>query len=95
MNCRRDPAFMLSIIFTILSFGLLTISYSKIFIEFPLSKLMRVVDQHSEQIDTLSKSVNSHSVKLANHDVKFAAILDETFSHEFSEKIRKNLHEQK
>jgi hypothetical protein len=56
---------------------------------------MRVVDQHSEQIDTLSKSVNSHSVKLANHDVKFAAILDETFSHEFSEKIRKNLHEQK
>jgi hypothetical protein len=59
MNCRRDPAFMLSIIFTILSFGLLTISYSKIFIEFPLSKLTHVVDQHSEQIDTLSKLVNA------------------------------------
>ena len=59
MNCRRDPAFMLSIIFTILSFGLLTISYSKIFIEFPLSKLTRVVDQHSEQIDTLSKLVKA------------------------------------
>lgn len=57
MNCRQDPAFMMSIIFTILSFGLLTISYSKIFIEFPLSKLTRVVDQHSEQIDTLSKLV--------------------------------------
>jgi hypothetical protein len=50
---------MLSIIFTILSFGLLTISYSKIFIEFPLSKLTRVVDQHSEQIDTLSKLVKA------------------------------------
>lgn len=59
MSCRQDPALMLSILFTVLSFGLLTISYSKIFIEFPLSKLSRVVDQHSEQIDTLSKLVKA------------------------------------
>jgi hypothetical protein len=61
MSChcdpRRDPALILSITFTILSFGLLTISYSKIFIEFPLSKLTHVVDQHTQQIDTLSKLV--------------------------------------
>jgi hypothetical protein len=63
MSCdcdpRRDPALILSITFTILSFGLLTISYSKIFIECPLSKLTHLVNQHSDQIDTLAKVVNA------------------------------------
>ena len=59
MNCRNEPALMLSILFTVLSFGLLTISYSKIFIEFPLSKLTHLVNQHSDQIDTLAKVVNA------------------------------------
>ena len=59
MNCRQEPAFLLSILFALLSFGLLTISYSKIFIELPLSKLSNLVDQHSEQIDTLNKLVNA------------------------------------
>lgn len=59
MNCRNEPALMLSILFTVLSFGLLTISYSKIFIEFPLSKLTHIVDRHSEQIETLSKLVKA------------------------------------
>lgn len=60
MNCRRDPALMLSILFTVLSFGLLTISYSKIFIEFPILKLTHLVDRHSDQIDTLTRVVNAH-----------------------------------
>jgi hypothetical protein len=63
MSCkcdpRCDPALMLSIFFTVLSFGLLTISYSKIFIEFPLCKLTTIVDQHSDQIDTLDKLVKA------------------------------------
>ena len=59
MNCRNEPALMLSILFTVLSFGLLTISYSKIFIEFPLCKLTTIVDQHTDQIDTLNKLVKA------------------------------------
>jgi len=56
---RPDSALIASLLFTVLSCGLLTISYSKIFIERPLLKLTTRVDQHSEQIDTLSKLVNA------------------------------------
>lgn len=56
---RPDSALMVSLLFTVLSCGLLTISYSKIFIERPLLKLTSRVDQHTEQIDTLSRLVNA------------------------------------
>ncbi len=60
MTCRRDPALMLSIFFAALSFGLLTISYSKIFIECPLLKLTHLVNRHSDEIDNLTKVVKAH-----------------------------------
>ena len=56
---RPDSALIATLLFTVLSCGLLTISYSKIFIERPLMKLTSRVDQHSDQIDTLSKLVNA------------------------------------
>jgi hypothetical protein len=56
---RPDSALIASLLFTVLSCGLLTISYSKIFIERPLLKLTTRVDQHTEQIDTLSRLVNA------------------------------------
>lgn len=77
MNSSRDPALMLSVIFTILSFGLLTISYSKIFIEFPLSKLSGVVDQHSD--------------KLSEHENNFRQIYFGTFSKEFAHNLSKEI----
>ncbi len=69
MSCRRDPALMLSIFFTALSFGLLTISYSKIFIECPLLKLTHLVDRHSEQIDTLTRVVNAQFTPKEAHKI--------------------------
>ena len=77
MNSSKDPALMLSVIFTILSFGLLTISYSKIFIEFPLSKLSGVVDRHSDQ--------------LSEHENNFQQIYLGTFSRDFANEIKKEL----
>jgi hypothetical protein len=56
---RPDSALMSSLLFTVLSCGLLTISYSKIFIERPLLKLTTRVDQHTDQIEILSKLVNA------------------------------------
>lgn len=56
---RPDSALMSILLFTVLSCGLLTISYSKIFIERPLLKLTTRVDQHTDQIETLSKLVNA------------------------------------
>jgi hypothetical protein len=81
MNCRPDPAFMLSIIFTILSFGLLTISYSKIFIEFPLSKLSVVVEQHSD--------------KLSEHENNFQQIYLGTFSRDFATHLQRKIASEK
>lgn len=81
MNSSRDPALMLSVIFTILSFGLLTISYSKIFIEFPLSKLSGVVEQHSN--------------KLSEHENNFQQIYLGTFSKEFATHLQRKIASEK
>ena len=81
MNSSRDPALMLSVIFTILSFGLLTISYSKIFIEFPLSKLSGVVEQHSD--------------KLSEHENNFQQIYFGTFSKEFATHLQRKIASEK
>ena len=70
---------MLSILFTVLSFGLLTISYSKIFIEFPLCKLTTIVDQHTDQIDTLNKLVKA---KFDPQDANKITLLYENLSNE-------------
>lgn len=95
-NCHQDPTLMLSIFFTFLSFALLTISYSKIFIECPLSKLTRLVAQHTDQIDTIvqttqsnSKALADHSSRLALHDKQLDAMLEGTFSPDFAKQVRK------
>ena len=81
MNSSRDPALMLSVIFTILSFGLLTISYSKIFIEFPLSKLSGVVEQHSNE--------------LSEHENNFQQIYLGTFSRDFATHLQRKIASEK
>jgi hypothetical protein len=81
MNCRSEPAFMLSIFLTIISFGLLTISYSKIFIEFPLSKLSGVVEQHSN--------------KLSEHENNFQQIYLGTFSKDFATHLQRKIASEK
>jgi hypothetical protein len=81
MSCKCnpccDPALSLSILFMVLSFGLLSISYSKIFIESPLSKVTHAVDQHGKQ--------------LSEHENNFKQIYLGTFSRDFAKNVLRKI----